>query len=45
MFVNLKEFKEKDYENALREGFKQLDEFLLNEEGKAKLKEIQASCG
>lgn len=29
----------------MREGFKQLDELLLSEEGKAKLKEIQASCG
>ena len=41
----LEEFKAKDYEAALKAAFRRIDVMLLTEEGKTKLKEINASCG
>ena len=41
----MEEFKNKDYENALKGCFRRMDVMLLSDEGKTKLKEIQSSCG
>ena len=41
----MEEFKNKDYETALKGCFRRMDVMLLSDEGKTKLKEIQSSCG
>ena len=43
--VKLDSFKAKDWEKALKEAFKRMDDMLLTDEGKAELKKINASCG
>ena len=43
--VKLEEFKNKDYENALKVCFRRMDVMLQTEEGKAELKKINSTCG
>lgn len=43
--VKLQEFKDKDYEAALKASFRRMDVMLQTEEGKAELKKINSTCG
>ena len=43
--VKLEEFKNKDYEAALKAAFRHMDVMLQTEEGKAELKKINSTCG
>lgn len=43
--VKLEEYKNKDYETALKVCFRKMDLMLLTDEGKAELKKINSNCG
>ena len=43
--LKLESFKAKEYEKALKEVFKKMDDMLLSDEGKVELKKINANCG
>ena len=43
--LKLESFKAKEYEKALKECFKKMDDMLLSDEGKVELKKINANCG